>query len=89
MYSDDPNHIHFDFVDISEFAPDALKKLSDFGMDTLSLNPDGSLMLGWYMRADYVPEFETYERYNRDYFMIGKTDAKLTQCDVLYAAGDK
>ena len=39
-----------------------------------------------------VAEFEIFDtaaKYKRDYSMIGKTDAELTQCDVLYAAGDK
>lgn len=97
VYSHDHSET-FDVKDITAFAPDALYEVmpenaGDLGMDILSIDSDGSLVLGWYMHKRInVAEFEiidTVAKYKRDYFMIGKTDAKLTQCDVLYAAGDK
>jgi hypothetical protein len=60
---------------------------SDLGMDLLSIDADGSLVLGWYhtthINTSGFEYFDNAAQNKRDYFLIGKTNADLTQCEVL------
>lgn len=96
MYSDDLCQTFY-MRDTIDFAPHYLtsvlhneKEASHLGMDILSIDDDGSVVLGWYLWNHIsVSEFENFNDEKQDYFLIGNTDAALTQCEVLYAAENK
>lgn len=80
--------------DTIDFAPHYLTAViqddaSDLGMDLLGIDADGSLVLGWYhtthINTSGFEYFDNAAQNKRNYFLIGKTDAALTRCEVLYA----
>ena len=97
VYSDDLCQTFYE-RDTIGFAPSAVTDAleqdgSNVGMDLLSIDRDGSVVLGWYLKNHVsVSEFEDFDesaRNRRDCFLIGRTDAALTQCQVLYAAANE
>ena len=90
VYSDDMCK-SFRERDTIDFAPQELKaalKKEDFriDMDLLGIEQsDGSVVLGWYKRTE--PERVNRDGMNqRNYFLIGQTNADFTQMQVLSAA---
>lgn len=96
MYSDDLCQTFY-LRDTIDFAPASLTAvLSDekdepkMGMNILNIDNDGSVVLGWYLNNRVsVSEFKDFNDSVRNYFLIGKTNADLTRCEVLYSAGNE
>lgn len=94
VYSDDLCQSFYE-RDTIDFAPSPLTAVleedgSNVGMDLLSIDSDGSVVLGWSLRTPVnVSEFEDFNNGKQNYFLIGKTDAALSRCEVLYADGNR
>ena len=96
MYSDDLCQ-SFYLRDTIDFAPASLtavlqdeKDEPKMGMNILNIGDDGSVVLGWYLKNHInISGFEYFNDNVCNYFLIGKTNAELTRCEVLYAAGNQ
>lgn len=96
MYSDDLCQTFY-LRNTIDYAPASLtavlqddKDFFNMRMSLLNIDEDGSLLLGWYLiNRVSVSDFEYFSDSVCSYFLIGKTNADLTQCEVLYSAGNE